>query len=83
MTLKQINDYVDDEPITFRTFKKTIHNGNEWEEKIFYEIKNNQRTAANWLREKYGSPKYCEAWWQTHTSIVMSEKVYTHYALCV
>ena len=81
MSFVQINDY--EEPITFRKFKKTVHNGTEWEEITFYELKRNQRSAGEWLREKYGHPCYCKSWWETHTGICMSEKIYTHYALSV
>jgi hypothetical protein len=76
--------YIEDEtPITFRKFTKKIHNGTEWEDITFYEIKTKQREAKTWLQEKYGFPCYCKSWWETHTSICMSEKVYTHYALSV
>jgi hypothetical protein len=76
-------EYIDDEPITFRKFKKTVHNGTDWEDIVFYEIKENQKKAGLWLKEKYGNQVYCKTWWQTHTSICMSEKIYTHYALSV
>jgi hypothetical protein len=83
MPFTQIIDYDDATPITFRKFKKTVHNGIEWEDKIFYEIKENVNRAAMWLHEKYGHQVYCKTWWQTHTSVCMSEMIYTHYALSV
>lgn len=83
MTFTQIVDYEDATPITFRKFKKTVHNGTEWEDKIFYEIKTGIHDASTWLRETYGHPRYCQSWWVTFSAVCMSEKIYTHYALSV
>ena len=84
MSFRQFNDYLEnDTPITFRKFKKTIHNGKEWEDKIFYETRKDVQQAARWLQEKYGNGVYCQAWWATHNAVCMSETVYTHYALSV
>lgn len=81
MSFVQIVDY--EEPINFRKFKKTVHNGTEWEDKVFYEIKEKVNETTKWLQEKYGHGVYCETWWATFTSVCMSEKIYTHYALSV
>jgi len=81
MSFVQINDY--EEPITFRKFKKTVHNGTEWEDKIFYETKTNTQAASRWLEKNYGPGCYCQLWWGTFNAVCMSEKVYTHYALSV
>lgn len=83
MSFTQIVDYEDTAPITFRKFKKTVHNGTEWEEHIFYETRENTQAAVRWLEEKYGKGRYCQTWWGTFNAVCMSEKVYTHYALSV
>lgn len=74
---------VDDTPINFRKLKKTMFNGVDWEDRIFYETRENVHTAHNWLQKKYGDSRYCVTWWATHTSIVMSDKIYTHYRLSI
>lgn len=76
-------EYEDHTPITFRKFTKKFFNGKEWEEKIFYETRKDISQASTWLEEKYGRGSYCQSWWATHSAVCMSEKVYTHYALCV
>ena len=75
--------YVDESPINFRKLKKTVPIGNgDWEERIFYEIKPLKSSHVNWLTEQYGRMRYQHTWWSTHTSIVMSDKIYTHWKLC-
>ena len=83
MSFTQIIDNEYEPPIEFRKFKKSVHNGTEWEVMIFYETKKNVGEAERWLNEKYGRGIYCKNWWRTHTSVCMSEKIYTHYALSV
>ena len=74
----------DDNPITFRKIKKTVPDGNNgWEEKTFYAITKNVVQARQWLHQKYGEAKYCQTWWYAPDTVVMSEKIYTHYALTV
>lgn len=74
--------------ISFRKLKKVVPDGNNgWEERIFYmsTLDNSSyfRIAKDWLTEKYGDPKYCSTWWAVSNTVVMSEKIYTHYALSV
>jgi hypothetical protein len=84
MTFRQIVDYDDDTPISFRVFKKKILVDKiHWEDRVFYEIRRNQSGAKEWLQKQYGDQQYCDTWWATPNSIAMSEKIYTHYALSV
>ena len=72
------------EPIYFRKLKKTVPDGNTgWEERTFYAITKNVVDARQWLQKNYGEAKYCNTWWYSPDTIVMSEKIYTHYALTV
>lgn len=84
MTLRQVTEYVDFEPVYFRKLKKTVPDGNNgWEEKTFYAITKDVSVARQWLQKNYGEAKYCQTWWYSPDTIVMSEKIYTHYALSV
>ena len=74
---------VDDTPINFRKFKKMVYNGVDWEERVFYETRIDIHQAGDWLEKKYGKGVYCVTWWRTHTSIAMSDKIYTHYRLSI
>ena len=80
-----MNYYIeDDEPITFRKLKKIVSDGNNgWEERIFYSTSENVVEARKWLNDVYGEAKYSQSWWSVSTHVVMSEKIYTHYKLCV
>lgn len=72
------------EPVHFRKLKKTVPNGNNgWEERTFYALTKNVTAARQWLYLHYGEAKYCDTWWYAPDKIVMSEKIYTHYALSV
>ncbi len=84
MTLQQVIDYVDFQPVNFRKLKKTVPDGNGgWEERNFCVITKNVSIARQWLQCHYGEAKYCDTWWYAPDTIVMSEKIYTHYALTV
>ena len=84
MTFTQIIDYEDVEPVYFSKLKKTVPDGNGgWEERTFVSITKNVSSARQWLQQKYGEAKYCDTWWYAPDKIVMSEKIYTHYALSV
>lgn len=73
---------IDDEVINFRTIKKTVHENGEWVVKTFYELKDVPiRVTSLWLIEHYGDAQYVKTWWGTHTSVVMSDKIYTHWKL--
>jgi hypothetical protein len=80
-----MNYYIeDDEPVTFRKLKKIVPDGNNgWEERIFYSTSENVVEARKWLNDVYGEAKYSQSWWSVSTHVVMSEKIYTHYKLCV
>jgi len=84
MTFSQIIDYSDFEPVHFRKLKKTVPDGNNgWEERTFVVITKDVSEARQWLQQHYGESKYSDTWWYSPGSIVMSEKIYTHYALSV
>ena len=84
MIFTQINDYANSEPVGFRKLKKIVPDGNNgWEERIFYATTKNVVDACTWLEEKYGKQKYSDTWWMVRGSIIMSEKIYIHYSLCV
>ena len=75
--------YIDEEPINFRKLKKTVPIGDgNWEERVFYEIKPMKRETIDWLTTHYGRLSYQNTWWSTHTSVVMNDKIYTHWKLC-
>lgn len=72
------------EPVHFRKLKKTVPDGEYgWEERTFYALTKNVNTARQWLQKNYGEAKYCDTWWFAPDTVVMSEKIYTHYALSV
>ncbi len=78
-------DWIDEVPINFRKIKKTVSLNGIWEERIFYEIKENdtkRRLMEDWLTQHYGRAAYTITWWKTHTSVVMCDKIYTHWRLC-
>lgn len=84
MTFFPHQDIIEVEPLYFRKLKKTVPDGNNgWEERIFYAITKDVSIARQWLDYHYGEAKYCDTWWYSPDTIVMSEKIYTHYALCV
>jgi hypothetical protein len=84
MTLRQVTEYVDFQPVYFRKLKKIVPDGNNgWEERTFYAITKNVADARQWLHFHYGEAKYSNTWWYSPDTIVMSEKIYTHYALSV
>jgi hypothetical protein len=84
MTLRQVTEYVDFKPVHFRKLKKIVPDGNNgWEERTFYALTKNVAVARQWLYEHYGKAKYANTWWESPDTIVMSEKIYTHYALSV
>ena len=77
-------EFGDFEPVHFRKLKKTVPDGRYgWEERTFYALTKNVVAARQWLQENYGEAKYCDTWWYAPDKIVMSEKIYTHYALSV
>lgn len=72
------------EPSYFRKLKKTVPDGNGgWEERTFVSLTKNVSMARQWLQQHYGEAKYCVTWWYAPDKVVMSEKIYTHYALSV
>ena len=84
MTFFPHQDIIEVEPTYFRKLKKTIPDGNNgWEERIFYAITKDVSIARQWLQKNYGEAKYSDTWWYSPDTIVMSEKIYTHYALSV
>jgi hypothetical protein len=84
MTFFPAQDIIEVEPLYFRKLKKTVPDGNNgWEERIFYAITKDVASARQWLQQKYGEAKYCQTWWYSPDTIVMSEKIYTHYSLSV
>ena len=84
MTFFPAQEIVEVEPVHFRKLKKTVPDGNNgWEERTFVAITKDVADVNQWLLQKYGEAKYCDTWWYSPNTIVMSEKIYTHYALCV
>lgn len=80
-----IIEYTDaDKPINFRKLKKTVPDGNGgWEERTFYALTKDVADARQWLQKNYGESRYSLTWWYSPDTVVMSEKIYTHYALSV
>jgi len=77
-------EIIEVEPTYFRKLKKTVSDGNGgWEERTFVAITKNVAVARQWLQQKYGEARYSDTWWYSPDTIVMSEKIYTHYALSV
>jgi hypothetical protein len=84
MITRQVTEYVDFKPVYFRKLKKIVPDGNNgWEERTFYALTKNVAVARQWLDYHYGKAKYANTWWEAPDTIVMSEKIYTHYALSV
>jgi hypothetical protein len=84
MTFSQVVEYDNWDPVYFRKLKKTVPDGNNgWEERHFCVITKNVHDARQWLQKNYGEAKYCNTWWYSPDTVIMSEKIYTHYALCV
>jgi hypothetical protein len=84
MTFFPQQEIIEVEPLHFRKIKKTMPDGKGgWEERIFYAITKNVASARQWLVQKYGEAQYCQTWWYSPDTIIMSEKIYTHYALTV
>lgn len=84
MTVFPRPEIIDVEPVYFRKLKKIVPDGNNgWEERNFYAITKNVSSARQWLQKNYGEAKYSNTWWYSPDTIVMSEKIYTHYALSV
>lgn len=84
MTVFPRPEIVDVEPVYFRKLKKIVPDGNNgWEERTFYALTKNVSSARQWLQQNYGEAKYSNTWWYSPDTIVMSEKIYTHYALSV
>lgn len=74
---------MDDIP-KLRSLKKIVPDGNNgWEERIFYRVSNEKDKSVKWLIEKYGNSNYATTWWSNGKDVIMSEKIYTHYALSV
>lgn len=76
--------YEDIEPINFRKFKKTIPLDGKWEDRVFYEIKTNNKewhNAIKWCNKHYGGQSYTDTWWSTNNAVIMNEKIYIHYKL--
>lgn len=78
-------EYIEPEVVTFRTFKKRMWNGNDWETIIFYEMKkpaSDRQKINEWLTTHYSSAIYSKTWWETWDGIIMNEKIYIHWKLC-
>jgi hypothetical protein len=83
-TFSPYQEIEDVEPVYFTKLKKTVPDGNYgWEERTFYALTKNVSPAVRWLHRHYGEANYCNTWWYTPDKVVMSEKIYTHYALSV
>lgn len=77
-------EYIEPEVIPFRTLKKSVWNGKEWEVYIFHEMKKKEsekRKIVEWLQEHYGRSGYVKTWWTTFDSVVMRDIIYTHWKL--
>ena len=84
MTFFPAQEIIEVEPVYFRKLKKIVPDGNNgWEERTFYALTKNVADARQWLDFHYGKAKYSNTWWESPGTIVMSEKIYTHYALSV
>ena len=84
MTFFLAQEIIEVEPVYFRKLKKIVPDGNNgWEERIFYAITKNVADTRQWLQKNYGEAKYSNTWWYSPDTIVMSETIYTHYALSV
>lgn len=75
-------EVIDVEPVNFRKLKKTVPFNGGWEERTFYEIRPASISTLDWLHNNYGGYSYQNTWWSTHNSIVMRDKIYTHWKLC-
>lgn len=84
MTFFPHQEIIEVEPVYFRKLKKTVPDDNGgWEERTFVALTKDVADARQWLDFHYGEAKYCDTWWYSPDTIVMSEKIYTHYALTV
>lgn len=75
-------EIIDVEPVNFRKLKKTVPSNGGWEERTFYEVRPASISTLDWLHNNYGGHSYQNTWWSTHNSIVMRDKIYTHWKLC-
>jgi len=84
MTFFPAQDIIEVEPVHFRKLKKTAPDGNSgWEERAFVALTKDVAGVRQWLDFHYGKAKYCNTWWESSDTIVMSEKIYIHYMLCL
>jgi hypothetical protein len=77
-------EYIDEAPINFRKIVKKVSENGTWEEKVFYQMIMSEKEkykVKEWLYDRYGEPSYGGTWWMTHSTIVMIDKIYTHWKL--
>lgn len=77
-------EYIDETPINFRKIVKKFSNDGVWEDRVFYQMilpESKLRDIREWLTKQYGASIYGNNWWATYSTVVMRDKIYTHWKL--
>ena len=81
-------EIIDVGPNDYHKTKKKIWENNEWVDKTFIRLLPKDYNAyggskmENWLRERYGEPKFQGSWYKVSGYIMMDEKTYMFWKLC-